>query len=136
VNRRAFLQAAPAGITAVHPNRVRAAVMIGGYSIQNVFAPQRPAPPKLSVSSGISGISTRSAEERDWRPIAAAYASCCGRPGRPAGASAMKGMIARRYRSTMPILWLARRVIADAGHFLPREKPEAVSAALLELLQR
>jgi pimeloyl-ACP methyl ester carboxylesterase len=27
-----------------------------------------------------------------------------------------------------------RRVIAGAGHFLPREKPEAVSSALLELL--
>jgi pimeloyl-ACP methyl ester carboxylesterase len=29
---------------------------------------------------------------------------------------------------------VARRVIAGAGHFLPREKPEAVSSALLELL--
>ena len=28
----------------------------------------------------------------------------------------------------------AHRVIAGAGHFLPREKPEAVSSALLELL--
>jgi len=30
---------------------------------------------------------------------------------------------------------VARRVIPGAGHFLPREKPEAVSAALLELLK-
>jgi pimeloyl-ACP methyl ester carboxylesterase len=28
----------------------------------------------------------------------------------------------------------ARRVIPGAGHFLPREKPDAVSSALLELL--
>jgi pimeloyl-ACP methyl ester carboxylesterase len=30
---------------------------------------------------------------------------------------------------------MARRVIAGAGHFLPREKPEAVSAAVLEVLK-
>ena len=29
-----------------------------------------------------------------------------------------------------------RRIVAGAGHFLPREKPEAVSSALLELLSR
>jgi hypothetical protein len=29
---------------------------------------------------------------------------------------------------------VARRVIAGAGHFLPREKPDVVSSALLELL--
>ena len=29
----------------------------------------------------------------------------------------------------------ARRIITGAGHFLPREKPEAVSSALLELLE-
>ncbi len=28
----------------------------------------------------------------------------------------------------------ARRVIPGAGHFMPREKPEAVSSAMLELL--
>ena len=28
----------------------------------------------------------------------------------------------------------ARRIVSGAGHFLPREKPEAVSSALLELL--
>src|SRR5499427_367832 len=30
---------------------------------------------------------------------------------------------------------VARRVVSGAGHFLPREKPEAVSSALLQLLQ-
>jgi pimeloyl-ACP methyl ester carboxylesterase len=29
---------------------------------------------------------------------------------------------------------VARRVIAGVGHFMPREKPEAVSSAMLELL--
>ena len=37
-------------------------------------------------------------------------------------------------REVFPSL-VARRVIPGAGHFLPREKPEAVSSALLELLQ-
>jgi pimeloyl-ACP methyl ester carboxylesterase len=29
---------------------------------------------------------------------------------------------------------VARRIVAGAGHFLPREKPEAVSSAMAELL--
>jgi pimeloyl-ACP methyl ester carboxylesterase len=29
---------------------------------------------------------------------------------------------------------VARRIVAGSGHFMPREKPEAVSAALLEVL--
>jgi pimeloyl-ACP methyl ester carboxylesterase len=37
-------------------------------------------------------------------------------------------------RVQFPML-MARRVIAGAGHFLPREKPEAVSAAILEVLK-
>lgn len=36
-------------------------------------------------------------------------------------------------RAVFPNL-IARRVIAGAGHFMPREKPEAVSGALLELM--
>ena len=36
-------------------------------------------------------------------------------------------------RALFPAL-MARRVLAGVGHFLPREKPEAVSTALLELL--
>jgi pimeloyl-ACP methyl ester carboxylesterase len=46
--------------------------------------------------------------------------------GSPAEASAAE-------RAALPAL-VAHRVIAGAGHFLPRERPEAVSAALLELL--
>ena len=36
-------------------------------------------------------------------------------------------------RALFPAL-MARRVLPGAGHFLPREKPEAVSTAMLELL--
>jgi len=38
-------------------------------------------------------------------------------------------------RAVIPNL-VAHRVIAGAGHFMPRERPEAVSSALLELLSR
>ena len=36
-------------------------------------------------------------------------------------------------RTLFPSL-VARRVIPGAGHFLPREKPDVVSSAMLELL--
>jgi pimeloyl-ACP methyl ester carboxylesterase len=36
-------------------------------------------------------------------------------------------------RASFPNL-IARRMIAGGGHFLPREKPQAVSTALLEVL--
>ena len=32
---------------ALYPERVRATVIVGGYTIQNVFAPQQPAPPEV-----------------------------------------------------------------------------------------
>jgi pimeloyl-ACP methyl ester carboxylesterase len=37
-------------------------------------------------------------------------------------------------RSSFPLL-KAKRVIDNAGHFLPREKPDAVSSAMLEVLE-
>ena len=40
----------------------------------------------------------------------------------------------RRLERSEAELQKARRVIEGAGHFLPREKPEAVSSAILELL--
>jgi pimeloyl-ACP methyl ester carboxylesterase len=36
-------------------------------------------------------------------------------------------------RATLPKL-VAKRVVQGVGHFMPREKPQAVAAALLELL--
>jgi len=46
--------------------------------------------------------------------------------GRPAADSPAE-------RASFPAL-VARRIVAGAGHFVPREKPEAVSSAMLELL--
>ena len=45
-----------------------------------------------------------------------------------------KRIVTPAERAVFPSL-VARRVIPSAGHFLPREKPEAVSSALLELLK-
>ena len=42
------------------PSRVRAAVLISGYSIQNTIAPPRPGRRKQTSASGISGTSTPS----------------------------------------------------------------------------
>lgn len=39
---------ASAVAAALHPDRVRAAVLIGGYSIQNTVTPGRPAPPEAA----------------------------------------------------------------------------------------
>jgi pimeloyl-ACP methyl ester carboxylesterase len=36
-------------------------------------------------------------------------------------------------RATLPKL-VAKRIVDGAGHFVPHEKPEAVGAALLDLL--
>ena len=36
-------------------------------------------------------------------------------------------------RASFPAL-VARRIVTGSGHFMPREKPDAVSAALLEVL--
>jgi pimeloyl-ACP methyl ester carboxylesterase len=36
-------------------------------------------------------------------------------------------------RTTMPKL-IEKRIVEGAGHFVPHEKPEAVAAALLDLL--
>lgn len=38
-------------------------------------------------------------------------------------------------RASFPAL-VERRVVEGVGHFLPRERPAAVSSALLQLLQR
>jgi pimeloyl-ACP methyl ester carboxylesterase len=43
------------------------------------------------------------------------------------------GSLPNRRTSIIPNL-ITRRMIEGAGHFLPREKPQAVSGALLEVL--
>jgi pimeloyl-ACP methyl ester carboxylesterase len=186
---------------ALHPERVRATVIIGGYTIQNVFAPQQPAPPEVekelwyqwyfNTERGRAGLA---ANRRDlckllwqtWSPgwhfsddeynrtapsfdnpdfVDLVIHSYRHRNANAPGEErfqAMERQLAQRPKIAAPSILLygatdvlarpapeitpaeravfpalvARRVIPGAGHFLPREKPETVSSALLELLQR
>jgi pimeloyl-ACP methyl ester carboxylesterase len=185
---------------ALHPERVRATVIIGGYTIQDVFAPQRPASPEVerelwyqwyfNTERGRAGLAAnrRSLCKYLWQTWSPGWhfsdeeynrtASSFDNPDfvdvvihsyrhRNGGAAGeerfqeMEKQLAKRPKIAAPSILLygatdplarpgpdvtpaeravfpalvARRVIADAGHFLPREKPEAVSAALLELLK-
>jgi pimeloyl-ACP methyl ester carboxylesterase len=185
---------------ALHPERVRATVIIGGYTIQNVFAPQQPAPPEVerelwyqwyfNTERGRAGLA---ANRRSlckllwatWSPgwhfsdqeynltapsfdnpdfVDVVIHSYRHRNANAPGEArfqeterqlAQRPKIAARsillYGATDPLAraaadvtpaeravfpaLVARRVIPGAGHFLPREKPETVSSALLELLK-
>jgi pimeloyl-ACP methyl ester carboxylesterase len=79
---------------ALHPDRVRAAVIVGGYLRL-----------KRNGNSGTSGISTPSAGGPALPPIARVCAGCCGTCGHPAGASPMKLSTAPQFRLTTQILW-------------------------------
>ena len=184
---------------ALHPDRVRAAVLIGGYTIQNTVAPSTPGAPEAEVrlwyqwyfntERGRAGLT---ANRRPlckllwqlWSPhwkftdetynrtaasfdnpdfvdvVIHSYRHRIGNaPGEPRF-KAVEERLAQRpkieapaitlyggddgiarpaaeptaaERATFPKL-IARRVIDGVGHFMPREKPEAVSAALLEVL--
>jgi pimeloyl-ACP methyl ester carboxylesterase len=184
---------------ALHPDRVRAAVLIGGYSIQNTIAPPRPASPEteralwyqwyFNTERGRAGLDqNRRALCRllwqEWSPtwhfsdetylrtapsfdnpdfVDVVIHSYRHRNGNAAGEPRfleMEKALAERpkvqaltivlhggddavgrapaettpaERAAFPHL-VARRVIAGAGHFMPREKPEAVSGAMLELM--
>jgi pimeloyl-ACP methyl ester carboxylesterase len=185
---------------ALHPERVRATVIIGGYTIQDVFSPQRPASPEVerelwyqwyfNTERGRAGLAAnrRSLCKFLWQTWSPRWhfsdeeynrtAPSFDNPDfvdvvihsyrhRNAGAAGearfqeMEKELAKRPKIAAPSILLygatdplarpgpdvtpaeravfpalvARRVIADAGHFLPREKPEAVSTALLELLK-
>jgi pimeloyl-ACP methyl ester carboxylesterase len=185
---------------ALHPERVRATVIIGGYTIQDVFAPQRPASPEVerelwyqwyfNTERGRAGLAANRRSLckflwQTWSPgwhfsdeeynrtassfdnpdfVDVVIHSYRHRNGGAAGEERFQEMekqLAKRPKIAAPSILLygatdplarpgpdvtpaeravfpalvARRVIADAGHFLPREKPEAVSAALLELLK-
>ena len=186
---------------ALHPERVRAAVIIGGYTIQNVFAPQQPAPPEVerelwyqwyfNTERGRAGLAANRRSLckllwQTWSPgwrfsdeeynrtapsfdnpdfVEVVIHSYRHRNGNAPGEERFKEMeqrLAQRPKIAAPSILLygatdplarpaadvtpaeravfpalvARRVIPGAGHFLPREKPETVSSALLELLQR
>jgi pimeloyl-ACP methyl ester carboxylesterase len=184
---------------ALHPQRVRAAVLIGGYSIQNTVTAAPPGPPAnearlwyqyyFNTERGRAGLAAnRRALCRllweTWSPtwhfsdetynrtapsfdnpdfVDVVIHSYRHRIGNAPGEERFKAVemeLAQRPKIQVPTILLygaddtlarpaaeatpaeraqftalaARRVIAGAGHFLPREKPEAVSSALLELL--
>ena len=175
-----------------------AAVLISGYTIQNVFATPQPAPPEreralwyqvcFNTERGRVGLErNRRAICRflweTWSPtwkfttetyertaasfdnpdfvdvVVHSYRHRIGNaPGEPRFLEIEK-RLAQRPRIEAPTITLyggsdglgapaaqnpnegatfaklvARRVIDGAGHFMPRERPEAVSSALLELL--
>src|SRR2546422_2203948 len=184
---------------ALHPDRVRAAVLIGGYTIQNTIAPSQPGPPEaehrawyqwyFNTERGRAGLqmnrralcrylwqtwspSWHFSEETYNRTAASfdnpdfvdvvihSYRHRIGNaPGEPRF-KVMEEKLAGRPKIQAPSITLygaddgiarppvesppaeraafaslvARRVVPGVGHFMPREKPEAVSAALLELL--
>jgi len=185
---------------ALHPERVRAMVIIGGYTIQNVFAPQQPASPDVerelwyqwyfNTERGRAGLAANRRALckflwQTWSPgwrfsdeeynrtapsfdnpdfVDLVIHSYRHRNGNAPGEERFKEMerrLAQRpkiaapsillYGATDPLVrpgsdvtpaertvfpaLVARRVIPGAGHFLPREKAEAVSSALLELLR-
>jgi pimeloyl-ACP methyl ester carboxylesterase len=189
-----------AGIAAaLHPDRVRAAVLIAGYSIQNVFAEPRPGPPEaekrvwyqyyFNTERGRAGLKANRRALckmlwQDWSPtwhfsdetynrtapsfdnpdfvdiVIHSYRHRLGNaPGEPRFLD-VEHKLAERPKIEVPTVVLhgaddaldrapaeatpgerasftsliARRVVAGAGHFMPREKPDAVSAAMLEVL--
>ena len=184
---------------ALHRERVRAAVLIGGYTIQDTVAPPQPAPPEreralwyqwyFNTERGRLGLA---ANRRPfcrllwqlWSPTwhftdetynrtapsfdNPDFVDCVihsyrhrnlGAPGEPRFAD-VERQLATRPKIEVPSIVLhgaddgvggpppadspaerasftalmARRIVSGAGHFLPREKPDAVASALLELL--
>jgi pimeloyl-ACP methyl ester carboxylesterase len=184
---------------ALQPDRVRAAVLVGGYTIQDVFGTPQPAPPEreralwyqyyFNTERGRVGLQrNRRAICRflweTWSPtwrfttetyertaasfdnpdfvdvVIHSYRHRIGNaPGEPRFLETER-RLAQRPRVDAPTITLyggsdglgapaaqnpnegstfaklvARRVIDGAGHFMPRERPDAVSDALLELLK-
>lgn len=185
---------------ALHPDRVRAAVFIAGYLIQDVFAPPRPAPPEMerefwyqwyfNTERGRAGLTANRRalckflwqtwspgwhfSEEEYNRTAPSFDnpdfvdvvihSYRHRIGNAPGEQRFldtERELAKRPKITVPAILLygatdalihvgpdvtpaerelfptlkARHVIPGAGHFLPRENPDAVSSALLELLR-
>ena len=184
---------------ALHPDRVRAAVLVGGYTIQDTISPPRPAAPEaeralwyqwyFNTERGRAGLeANRRAISRylwqtwspTWRFSDAVFdrtASSFDNPDfvdvvihsyrhRNVNApgemrfAATEQRLAERPKIEVPSIVLhgaedgirrpaedspaeraaftslvARRIVAGAGHFVPRERPDAVSSAMLELLR-
>jgi pimeloyl-ACP methyl ester carboxylesterase len=183
---------------ALHPDRVRAVVLIGGYTIQNTVAPSRPGPPEaeralwyqwyFNTERGRAGLRANRRGLckllwQTWSPtwhfsdetydrtapsfdnpdfvdvVIHSYRHRIGNaPGEPRFL-AVEQQLAQRPKIQAPAITLygaddglgrpsqdssgdrsvftnliARRIVPGSGHFMPREKPDAVSTALLELL--
>ncbi|HKE82730.1 MAG TPA: alpha/beta hydrolase [Vicinamibacterales bacterium] len=184
---------------ALHPERVRATVLIGGYTIQNTVTPQPPAVPEaehriwyqyyFNTERGRAGLeANRRAICRYlwqvWSPswhftdetynrTAASFDNpdfvdvvihsyrhrIMNAPGEPRFKD-VEARLASRPKIQAPSITLygaddgiarpsnesppaeravfeklvARRVVPGVGHFMPRERPDAVSSAMLELL--
>ncbi|MGH9145589.1 MAG: alpha/beta fold hydrolase [Vicinamibacterales bacterium] len=183
---------------ALHPDRVRAAVLIGGYTIQDTISPPQPAAPDaeralwyqwyFNTERGRAGLAANRRSlcrllwetwSPTWRFTDDTYNRTAvsfdnpdfvdivihsyrhrnvNAPGEPRFA-AMEKRLAERPKIDVPSIVLhggddgirrpapdspaerasftslmARRIVPGAGHFVPREKPEAVSSAILELL--
>ena len=184
---------------ALHPERVRATVLIGGYSIQNTLATPTPGSPEgehrawyqwyFNTERGRAGLQANRGAfcrylwqlwspswhftDQEYRRTAASFDnpdfvdlvihSYRHRNGNAPGdprLAAIEEQLARRPKIQAPSITLygaedgvapparesspaetavfaslvARRVITGVGHFMPRERPEVVSSALLELL--
>jgi pimeloyl-ACP methyl ester carboxylesterase len=183
---------------ALHPERVRAAVLIGGYTIQNTIDPSPPSSPAaergiwyqyyFNTERGRAGLQMNRRTLcrflwETWSPtwhfaddtynrtapsfdnpdfvdvVVHSYRHrILNAPGEPRFEQIERDL-AKRPKVNVPVITLygaddgiakpapenpnekvqfpmlkARRVIPGAGHFLPREKPDAVSSALLEVL--
>jgi pimeloyl-ACP methyl ester carboxylesterase len=184
---------------ALHPERVRATVLVGGYSIQNTLVAPPPGPPEaeyrawyqwyFNTERGRAGLQANRRALcrllwRLWSPnwhftddeydrtavsfdnpdfVDAVIHSYRHRyanaPGEPRFKD-MEALLAQRPKIQAPSITLygsedgvapppreaspaeqsafaslmARRVITGVGHFMPRERPDAVSSALLEVL--
>jgi pimeloyl-ACP methyl ester carboxylesterase len=184
---------------ALHPERVRATVLIGGYTIQNTVAPQPPGVPEaehrlwyqyyFNTERGRAGLEANrraicrylwQAWSPSWRFTDETYNRTAASfdnpdfvdvvihsyrhrimnaPGEPRFKE-VEARLATRPRIQAPSITLygaedgiarppaesppaeraafekliARRVVPGVGHFMPRERPDAVSSAVLELL--
>ena len=183
---------------ALHPERVRAAVLIGGYSIQDTLGAPQPATPEreralwyqwyFNTERGRVGLERNRRDicrllwetwSPTWRFTDETFNKTAmsfdnpdfvdvvihsyrhrnlNAPGEPRFAT-VERQLAERPTIEVPSIVLygaddglgpppadtpaerasftslvARRVVTGAGHFLPREKPNAVSSAMLELL--
>ena len=184
---------------ALHADRIRAAVLIGGYSIQNTVGAQQPAPPAaeraiwyqyyFNTERGRAGLAANRRSLcrllwETWSPgwhfsdetfnrtavsfdnpdfvdvVIHSYRHRIGNAPGEARFLSMEQELAQRPKIQVPTIVMygandgiarpsadsspaerasftslvGRRVIDGAGHFLPREKPDAVSSAILELL--